>query len=407
MAAYRPRRIEESILRASARFPVVLVTGARQVGKTSVLRHLSQDTRRYVTLDDPTVRALATDEPALFLQRFRPPVLIDEVQYAPGLLPYVKMHVDAEREPGAFWLTGSQQFHLMRGVSESLAGRVAVLRLLGFSRREVDRLPEREPFLPTVRAIDERLTTGGELGLQAVYRRIWRGGFPGVALARHPDVGLFFGSLVETYLQRDVRDLARVGDQRTFLAFLRAAAARTAQLLNLSDLARDADVSPNTAKAWLSVLEASGIVYLLEPYHSNRTKRLVKAPKLYFLDTGLCAHLTQWSSPETLESGAMSGALLETWCVTELLKSWLHSGRGAPFFFYRDKERREIDLVLEQDQRLYPIEIKKTGAPKSGDVAAFEALQRLGSVGEGGVLCFASASLPLAQGASSIPLAAL
>ncbi len=402
---YVARTLESFVSKAAEQFPVVLLTGARQVGKTTLLRHLSQENRTYVTLDDPLVLSLAKTEPALFLQRFPPPVLIDEVQYAVELLPHIKMAVDRAQRPGQFWLTGSQQFHLMKGVSESLAGRVAVVHLLGLSRRElVGRGQEARPFLPTPENIQYQQSTGGKLTLKELYRLIWRGAFPAIALNDVMDRDLFYSSFVQTYLQRDVRDLARVCDEMAFLRFLRAAAARTGQLLNLADLARDADVAPNTAKSWLSILQAAEIVYLLEPYYTNLNKRLVKAPKLYFLDTGLAAYLTEWVNPETLEAGAMSGPILETWIVAELLKSYWHAGRRAPFYYYRDKDQREIDLLIVQDGIAYPLEIKKTSSPSKDDIRHFGALERLGlPVGPGGVICLVEQPLPLTASTQSIP----
>jgi len=406
---YLSRTLEQFAQSASQQFPALLVTGARQVGKTTFLRHLSGEERAYVTLDDPLVLDLARRDPALFLQRFRPPLLIDEIQYAPQLLPYIKMEVDRERRPGAFWLTGSQQFHLMRGVSESLAGRVAVINLLGFSRRElIGQSQASGPFLPVPAEIEARSRSGGRLALRDLYHLIWRGSFPAIALDERMDRDLFFSSYLQTYLQRDVRDLARVGDEMAFLRFLRIAAARTGQLLNLSEFARDADIAVNTAKTWLSILQASGIIYLLEPYHTNLSKRLLKRPKLYFLDTGLCAYVTEWSSPETLEAGAMSGAILETWILSELLKSYWHNGRRAPFFYYRDKDKKEIDLLIVQDEQVYPLEFKKTASPSPADIRQFSALARLRiPVGAGGVICLTEQSLPLSQSVVSIPVAAL
>lgn len=402
---YIHRTLEPFVLRAARQFPVVVVTGARQVGKTTVLRHLAGADRSYVTLDDPQVLSLAKSEPALFMQRFPPPVLIDEIQYAPELLPHIKMAVDADRRPGQFWLTGSQQFHLMKGVSESLAGRVAIVQLLGFSCREgLDGGVPITPFLPT----PERLAEAAEvpaLSLKPLYQRLWRGSFPGMVFDSGVDRDLFYRSYVQTYLQRDVRDLARVGDEMAFLRFLRVAAARSGQLLNMADLARDAGIAPNTAKAWLSILQASGIVHLLEPYHNNLNRRLVQTPKLYFLDTGLCAWLTAWSTPETLEAGAFSGAVFETWVVGEILKSWLHNGLTPPLYFYRDKDQKEIDLLAEQDGILYPLEIKKTAKPDQDAVRHFKALEKFGlPVGPGGVICLARQSLPLTETACSIPV---
>lgn len=406
---YTPRTLEAYLKKADRQVPVLLVTGARQVGKTTLLRHASTRRRTYVTLDDPLVLRLAREDPALFLQRFPPPVFIDEIQYAPALLPHIKMAVDKTRKPGMFWLTGSQQFHLMKGVSESLAGRVGVVRLLGLSRRELLRQPaESRPFLPRPDRIHKLHATGGRLGLKALFELIWRGSFPAIALNKKTDWQLFYGSYVQTYLQRDIRDLARVGDEMAFLRFLRAAGARTGQLLNLSDLARDADVAPNTAKHWLSILQASGILYLLESYHTNLTKRLVKAAKLYFLDTGLCAYLTGWSTAESLEAGAMSGAMLESWAVAELLKGYWHNGLDAPFYYYRDKDKKEIDLLIMQDGVAYPLEIKKSAAPSRNDVRHFQALERLKpAIGPGGLVCLTQDVLPLTTVTNTIPVAVL
>lgn len=405
-----PRTLSRFALEANTVFPVLLVTGARQVGKTTLLQALREPARRYVTLDDPLVLRLAREDPALFLQRFEPPVLIDEIQYAPELLPHIKMAVDRANRPGMFWLTGSQPFHMMQGVSESLAGRVAVVQLLGFSRREAEGKGQETvpPFLPTEEALNVRRSTAAPLDVQEVHELIWRGSFP--AMTANPQMGrdLFYGSYLQTYVQRDVRDLARVGDEMAFLRFVRAAAARTGQLLNLAELARDADVAPNTAKSWLSILEASGLVYLLPPWHSNVTKRLVKTPKLYFLDTGLCAYLTQWSSPQTLEAGAMSGAIFETWVVGELLKSYWHQGRQAPFFYYRDKDQREIDLLIESDGVLYPVEIKKSASPSGDALRGMAALERLGvACRPGAVICMVSQMLPLGRGVTAVPVGCL
>lgn len=402
---YIERTLETFINTAASQFPVLLVTGARQVGKTTILRHLSEAARAYVTLDDPLVLNLAKTEPALFLQRFPPPVLIDEIQYAPELLPYIKMMVDERQQPGLFWLIGSQQFHLMKGVSESLAGRVAIVHLLGLARREI--VAQREPtppFLPTPEITSPRLATGKLLTLKELYGLIWRGAFPAIALNDALDRDLFYGSYVQTYLQRDVRDLAQIGDTMAFLRFLRAAAARTGQLLNLVELARGADVSPNTAKNWLSVLQAANLVYLLEPYHTNLTKRLVKTPKLYFLDTGLVAYLTEWATPATLEAGALSGAILESWVVAELLKSYWHNGRRAPFYFYRDKDQKEVDLLIVQDGVIYPVEIKKTASPQRDDIRHFGSLDQLGlPVGPGSVICLIDQALPITATVQAIP----
>lgn len=439
---YKRRTLESFLVKATEQFPVILVVGPRQVGKTTILQHLSKKGRNYVTLDDPTLATLAREEPALFLQRFTPPVLIDEIQYAPQLLPHIKMLVDRHRKPGLFWLTGSQQFQLMQNVSESLAGRVGIINLLGLSLKELQEQPTVAfPFLPTQQQLQKRLGVSTTHVLQDVYRIIWRGSFPAmwesgledgssgfgdgmcgdsledgsgygdgrrVIKGNAVDRDLFYSSYVQTYLQRDVRSLANVGNEGSFLKFLRAAAARTGQLLNMSDLARDATISVPTAKRWLGVLEASGIIYLLEPYHTNTTKRLVKAPKLYFLDTGLCSYLTEWSSAKTLEAGAMSGPILETFIFTEILKSYWHNGKRAPLYYYRDKDKKEIDLLIVQDKTFYPLEIKKTASPDKSDTRHFKLLAKLGNpVGEGGVICLTETLLPIDKNTSAIPIGLL
>lgn len=406
MINYAPRALESYVHQADSLFPVLLVTGARQVGKTTLLKHLSTPERTYVTLDDALLCNLAKEDPNMFLQRFQPPVLIDEIQYAPELLPQIKIRADSDKKPGQFWLTGSQQFHLMKGISESLAGRVGVINLMGFSYTEkLGESHESKPFLPNEEFIGKRLENRPPLGLMALYTDIWRGAFPSMALNEAMDRELFFRSYLQTYLQRDIKDLANVGDERAFLRFTRAAAARTAQLLNLSDLARDADVAVNTAKHWLSILEASGVVYLLEPFHSNLTKRLVKSPKLYFLDTGLCAYLTQWSSPQTLEAGAMSGAIFETWVLAEIVKSYCHNGQRPPLYFYRDKDKKEIDLLIFRDGTLFPIEIKKTTSPNKDALKHFQALKKLKiPIGPGAVICLLETALPLTKVTNSIPV---
>ena len=403
---FRARTLQDCWLEASEQFPVLLLTGPRQVGKTTLLQHVREPGRRYVSLDDPTLRVLAREDPALFLQQYRPPLLIDEIQYAPGLLPYIKMAVDAERRPGAFWLTGSQQFQMMRGISETLAGRVGIVNLLGFSRREAEgRALELPPFLPTNERLAQREQTAAATQAAAVYEEIWRGSYPALRAGPVTDRDLFYSSYVQTYLQRDVRDLTQVGDEGAFLKFIQACAARTAQMLNLSELARDVDVRVGTAKRWLSILQASFQVFLLPPYHTNVTKRLVKTPKLYFLDTGLCAYLTQWSSPQTLEAGAMSGAIFETYALGELLKSWWHRMQTPQLYFYRDKDGREIDFLLLSDATLYPIEVKRSATPQREWTRPFASLGRFSAqVGEGGVVCLHPQVIRLAEKASAIPV---
>jgi uncharacterized protein len=403
---YIHRTIESDWQKISRQFPALLLTGPRQVGKTTLLEHLCEKNRKIVSLDDLNLRSLARRDPALFLQRYSPPVLIDEIQYAPELFPAIKSLIDQARAPGAFWLTGSQQFQMMKGVTESLAGRVAIVHLLGFSARERQQndVPV-PPFLPTRKALQLRTGRPPSADLDKVYQTIWQGSFPAMATGAIKHHDLFYRSYLQTYLQRDVRDLSQVGDLETFARYVRACAARTAQLLNYADLARDCGISINTARNWMSILMASFMVYLLPPYHNNITKRLYKTPKLYFLDTGLCAYLTEWTSPKTLEAGAMSGAILETHVIAEILKSWWNRVQFPNLYYYRDKDGREIDLLISKDNRLYPVEIKKAAKINSSDISSFTALRRFNrQTGEGAVICLCPELLPIDSHNSAVPV---
>jgi hypothetical protein len=402
---FTKRTLASTIEQVSATFPVLLLTGPRQVGKTTLLEEYARKKYRYVTLDDLEQRALAQTDPALFLQIHTPPVIIDEVQYAPQLFSAIKIVVDQDKRPGLFWLTGSQKFHLMQGVVETLAGRVAILNLLGLSQAELhDKAATSHPFLPTTEWIDQARPHSTALKIMDLYHTIWRGSFPKVALDHNVSRDIFYSSYVQTYIQRDVRALTHVGDEMSFVRFLRAAAARTGQLLNYADMARDVGVDLKTIKSWLSILETSGLVYLLQPYHTNVTNRLIKTPKLYFLDMGLCAYLTQWSTPEALEAGAMSGAILETYMLSEIIKSYWHNGKNTYFYFYRDRDQKEIDLLIEQNGQLYPVEFKKSASPSLNSIN-FSSLEKLDcSIGPGAVICLKINDVPLSRKVTAIPV---
>lgn len=400
---YFKRTLAASLKKASETFSIVLITGPRQVGKTTLLEHCSQDDRTYVTLDDPQIRALAKSDPALFFQRFKLPLLIDEVQYAPELFSYLKMIVDKEKKTGMFWLTGSQQFHLMKNISESLAGRVAILDLQGLSQCEKFNKPFRPPFLPT-----DKLEKIEELDLKSVYEIILKGSYPALYAQENIDRKLFYSSYLRTYLERDVRDLLNISDEQKFVTFLKVVAARTGQLLNYTDIARDTDVSQNTVKSWISILQTSGLIYLLQPYFNNITSRAIKTPKLYFLDTGLCCYLTGWDNSQTLETGAMSGAIFETYVVSEIIKSYLHNGKQIQIYFYRDKEKKEIDVLIEENGKLYPVEIKKNANPTIKDVKNFSVLDSTSMPkGQGAIICFSNNYLPLTNDITIIPVSYL
>ena len=389
---YISRHMESRILELSRSYSAILLTGPRQAGKTTLLRRLAEREnigRGYVTLDDLDERDMAKNDPALFLQLHRPPVLIDEVQYAPELFTYIKIHVDKTHNPGDFWMTGSQVFRLMRGVRESLAGRVALLHLSPLSQREITGAPC-VPFttdFERLRAERDRIqaVTAPEL-----FARLWRGCMPGLVSGQTPDRNVFYSSYLSTCVERDVRDLSGSVDALKFNRFVTAVAARCAQLLNYTALAEDADVDLPTAKAWVNILETLGIVFLLHPYSNNVLKRTVKTPKVYFYDTGLVCYLTRWSSPEVAESGAMNGALLENYAVSEIVKSYQNTGLEPFLYFYRDRDAKEIDVILEGDGMLCPLEIKKTAAPDKRLTRVFGVIDKSPlKRGTGAILCMA------------------
>jgi len=387
-------------------FRVLLLTGPRQVGKTTLLTEIAEKERRYVSLDNMKFRILAQQDPELFLQQFPPPVLIDEVQYAPELFPFIKIYVDTHREEkGAFWLTGSQKYPLMKGIGESLAGRIAILDLLGLSERE-KRLDARgsRPFLP--RGVDDPPEeTRNPLRVDEVYRRIWEGSLPEPVTDPRINREIFYSSYIQSYIERDVRDFYAVEKPVQFYNFLSAVAARTGNLVNYHNLADDIGIDLKTAQAWMGILERSGLVYLLRPYSPNVTKRIIKTPKLYFLDTGLCAYLTRWNTPESLSAGAMDGAILETWCFCEILKSYWYNGKEPHIYFYRDTDQKEIDFIIEQDMTLFPVEVKKHTRPGPEAVKHFGVLSKLGKpVGMGAVLCLGQSRFPINREAMAVPL---
>ncbi len=399
------RTLSKSITRVSKGFKVLLLTGPRQVGKTTLLQNIDQKKRSYVTLDDLTQRVSALSDPAGFIQGLKLPVLIDEVQYAPNLFPYIKIAVDRSQKTGEFWLTGSQQFEMMKNVTESLAGRIGILQLQGITLAEEQGRITDTAFLPEANLLKKRRKSAQPLTMHQTFQKIWRGSYPVIVMQNARNWEQFYDSYVSTYIQRDVQDYLGIKSKATFLKFMQISAARTGQLINYADMAADIGVSQITIKSWINVLQASGIVILLQPYYKNQTKRLVKTPKLYFMDTGLCSFLTGWLNPEVLERGAMSGAILETYVVSEIIKSYLHHGRTPRVYFYRDNKKNEVDLLIEENGMLYPIEIKKTASPSRIDCKAFDYLNGVKTpLGHGCIICFVSTLVPLAEGIDAIPV---
>lgn len=413
---YIQRAAEKAVKQIIETFPVVLVTGPRQVGKSTMLNHLAEDGRKIVTLDDPDVRYLAKTDPALFLQRYKAPVLIDEIQYAPELLPYIKMEVDKEKQNGAYWLTGSQAFHLMKNVSESLAGRVGIISLLGLSNSEVTGASS-EVFSTDPQRLINRLENVPKQGINEVFARIFKGSMPRLYAESNVDWETYYRSYVNTYLQRDIRDLTQVGDEMAFYHFMTVVAARTGKPVIYEEIASETGISSPTAKKWLSILVTSHIIALVQPYHNNVLKRATKMPLLHFLDTGLCAYLLKWNNPETLEKGPMAGAFFETYVFSEIYKSFLNAAKEPPIYYYRDKDKKEIDLLIYENGTIYPIEIKKSASPGKKAIKNFDVLEpvtepeKFGGlkelkieIGTGSVICIANDLLPINEKNWIVPI---
>lgn len=406
MDSYIQRHAEPTVEKLAKMFGAVLVAGPRQVGKTTMLKKITSGVN-YATLDDMVVRASAQEQSGTFFKDNPPPVFVDEIQKAPELFEQIKMMIDRDHKKGQFFLCGSQQFQMMKGVSESLSGRIGLITLLGFSLRERYGISCDVPFLPTDEYFAQRKTQLADISYDEVWNIIHRGSMP--ELCENPDFDwqLFYAAYVRTYIERDVRDLSEVGDSVKFTRFMTAAAASTGQLVNLASLSRDVGISQPTAERWLSILAASNIVYLLKPYSNNITKRAIKTPKLYFLDTGLAAYLTRWNTVDVLKNGAMAGAFFESFVISEIIKSYYNRGIvEPPLYFYRDKDMNEIDLLIEDGGALYPLEMKKHADPQKKDMDAFSVLDKIPGVkrGAGGVICLYDKLITLRGNDRVIPI---
>ena len=403
---YYKRHIESTIKKAAGMFSAVLVTGARQVGKTSVLKESTKGLS-YVTLDDQLVLEAARNAPGTFLLDNTPPVFIDEIQYAPQLFPYIKMRADEEGRNGLFYLSGSQQFQMMKNVSESLAGRLGILNLAGLSLREINKDSFTDIFIPSPDYFEKRKNSLKKLNHEKLWEIIQRGSMPKLYAEVNSDWLMFYSAYVKTYIERDVHDLSQVGDSLKFIQFMTSVAGRTGQLLNMSSIASDIGISIPTVDRWLSILISSGIIFLLRPYSNNMIKRAVKTPKLYFLDTGLAAYLLKWNTRDVLKNGAMAGAFFETFVISEIIKSFYNNGIiDPPLYFYRDKEKNEIDLIIEHNRVLHPIEIKKHADPRPQDIKSFNVIDKIQGVkrGSGGIICLYDKIISLSETDKVIPV---
>jgi len=402
---YIIRHAERKFINMSSFFKAVLVTGARQVGKTTMLRHLAKEQNRtYVTLDNLMARGLAKTDPVLFFQTYKPPIIIDEVQYAPELFGQIKILCDESEEKGAFWLTGSQQFSMMKNVRETLAGRVGILEMHSLTKNEKDDVlfdNVQDFSLPVLQA---RQARAAKSDVVSIFEHIWRGGMPQAIDANPEQLQEYFSAYISSYVMRDVAELGGISDTLRFAKFLTACAALISEQINYKTLADTAGISQPTAKNWLRLLEGMGIIYLLQPYANNALKRLTKTPKLYFCDTGLAAYLSMWLTKETLMNGAASGHYFENFVVAELLKNNAYSPNRANMTYYRDSNMREIDILVEQNNLIHPLEIKKSASPDRREVRKFGVLEKAQvSRGGGGVICMCEEVIPIDEGNCFIP----
>lgn len=394
---YMERALERKFLHMSSFFKAVLVTGARQVGKTTMLKHMAEkQSRTYVSMDNTMARTLAKSDPVLFFQTYKPPIIIDEIQKAPELFEQIKIMCDESEERGLFWLTGSQQYKTMKNIRETLAGRIGILELYSLSKNEVEGLTYTNELDFSLSCLQERWQLTKKNNIVEVFEHIWRGGMPDALRADAEQRQEYFNSYIETYLMRDVAEEGGITDVVRFRKFLNACAALVAEQVNYKTLAEAAEISQPTAKEWLRLLQGLGIVYLLPPYANNELKRLAKTPKLYFCDTGLCAYLSMWLTRDTLMSGAASGHYFENYVVIELLKNFAYSPSKANLTYYRDSNAKEIDVFVEENGVIHPLEIKKSANPDRREVKKYEVLDKVNlERGCGGIVCMCEEVIPI------------
>jgi len=402
---YISRDLERKFLKMSGFFKAVLVTGARQVGKTTMLKHLAKNqSRTYVTLDNLQARKLAQEDPVMFFQTYKPPIIIDEIQYAPQLFPQIKIMCDESEETGRFWLTGSQQYNMMKNVRETLAGRIGILSLYSLSQSEKLGIRFENELDFSLSILQKRQQTVPKNDIRQVFEHIWRGGMPQVLYADMEERAEYFEAYISTYLMRDIAEFGGVTDALRFGKFLTCAAALLSEQINYKTLADASDISQPTAKEWLRLLEGLGIIYLLRPYSNNALKRLSKTPKLYFCDTGLAAYISMWPTYETLLSGAAAGKYFENYVVGELLKGYSYSPSKVNITYYRDSNAKEIDVFVEKGNLIHPLEIKKSANPDRREIKKFSVLEKVrAEVGTGGIVCMSEEPIPIDARNNFIP----
>lgn len=377
------REAKKTVKNISETFRVLLVTGPRQVGKTTLLKEYMPKNMNYITLDDITLREFAKKDSKLFLEEHPWPLLIDEAQYAPELFPYIKIKVDEEKKRGMYWLTGSQQFKLMKNVTESLAGRVGIIKLNSFTYSEINNNSKKNVFNP------ENIKKSKTIPVQEVFETIFKGGMPELYDIENMDRKTFFAGYIDTYLSRDLKEQIEPKDISQFKRFLIALASRNGEQLNYSAISNEIGITDKTVKTWLDVLVTSGIVYLLEPYMNSKLKRITHMPKVIFMDSGLCSYLVDFPSARDLQLSSLSGHYLETFIISEIIKSYNAIGEDPNITYYRDKDKNEIDLIFSKGNKLYPFEIKKTAMPTTAMIKSFKFLENTGKeIAPGGIICF-------------------
>ena len=402
---YINRELERKFLKMNKVFKALLVTGARQVGKSTMLRHLAENTgRTFVSMDDKRNRELARRDPGLFFQTFKTPILIDEVQKAPELFEHIKMICDETNENGLFWLTGSESKKLLKNAGDSLAGRACILKMYSLSLKEKLGITSIVDISYTFEDLTEREKLFPEYDVNKIYEHIWKGGMPAIQNFDAEQMNSYYSSYIETYLMRDAVDDNGISDTEGFRRVLSACAAFAGSLVNYSDLATAGGVSVPTAKNWVKVLQTMGIVFLLDTYSNNELKRLVKTPKLYFCDTGLAAYLSMWTSKDVLMNGAASGHYFENYVVGELLRNTAYGESNVNMTYYRDTNQKEIDVVIEENGVLHPIEIKKATNPERKIVKAFDVLNvSSNELGKGLVICMTDRTFPIDENNYMVP----
>lgn len=396
------REVKERIKKINDTFRVLVVTGPRQVGKTTLLESVMPENMTKVSLDDEILRKEAKENPKIFLDSYPTPLFIDEVQYAPELFPYIKMKVDKDKTRGQYWLSGSQLFDLMKNVTESLAGRAGIVKMNSFTYSEIVRNTKKEVFDP------DNLKQHEYIDVNEIFERIFNGGMPELYDIENMDRNDFYYSYINTYIEKDIKKIKNIGNVEAFKKFMRDVAIRTGTTLNYSDIANDVGVSVNTIKDWFSILVSTGLVYLLEPYSSNKIKRLTHMPKIIFMDLGLACYLANWESAKALQLSDLSGRFFESYVISELIKSYDNKGVRLEISHFRNKETEEIDLIMFKNNTLYPLEIKKTANPRKDMMKNFKYLEKTNmKIGQGGIICLYDKLMKLDENNYIIPVSSV